>query len=259
MAFDDTLSQVLSLSEADHWFFIGRRHVLTTLLKHYCSGNAGLALDLGCSTGSNRETLLKFSDRVIGIDIEWEVLRLGLPVDSAPLCQADAVCLPLPDRCFDLVVAQDLFEHLPDEDIGIQEIWRVLKPGGCLVIFVPAFEWIWSKMDEVAHHYRRYTAGSLRKILLNRQFLINSVTYANMFLFPLMVGYRLIQRVTSRDNNNHLPELMIPPRLVNNFLTGILTTESHLMRFINLPIGGTVIAVAQRPKAMSAEGRRGPV
>ena len=255
MAYDDKFYQVLSRSETDHWFFVGRRHVLATLLKRYCPEDAGLALDLGCSTGSNRETLLQFSERVIGIDMEWKILRLGLPIDAAPLCQADAVFLPFPDRCFDLVVALDLFEHLPDEDMGIREIRRVLKPGGCLVIFVPAFEWIWSKMDKVAHHYRRYTAGRLRDILLNQGFLVRRVTYANMLLFPLMVVYRLMQRAIHRGwDNNRLPELNIPLRPINNILTGILTTESCLMRFTNLPIGGTVIAVAQRLAAMPAKG-----
>jgi SAM-dependent methyltransferase len=258
MAFDNKLYQVLSRSEADHWFFLGRRYVLSTLLKQYCPRDADLALDLGCSTGSNRETLLKFSERVIGIDREWEVLRLGLPVDSAPLCQADAVYLPFTDRCFDLVVALDLFEHLPDEDRGIREIWRVLKTGGCLVIFVPAFEWIWSKMDKVAHHYRRYTAGRLRRLLINQAFLIHRVTYVNMLLFPLMVVYRLMQRLIHRGwDNNRLPELKIPPGPINHFLTGVLAMEAHLIRFVNLPVGGTVIAVAQRQAAMPVEGRRG--
>lgn len=248
MAFDEKLYQALSRSEAEHWFYIGRRHILSKLLEDYSPEDATLALDLGCSTGSNRETLLNFSERVIGVDLGWEALRLCWPLGSAPLCQADALGLPFADRSFDLVVALDLLEHLPDENLALREIWRILRPGGYLVIFVPAFQWLWSKMDEVAHHFRRYNAGQLRGILIDHRFLIHKVTYGNMFLFPMMAGYRLMQRVTANNwRDNDLPELRIPPKPINTILTGVQVIEAYLIGFINLPIGGTVIAVAQRP------------
>jgi SAM-dependent methyltransferase len=248
MALEDTLYRALSRIEADHWFYIGRRHILSRLLEHCRPKGARLALDLGCGTGSNRQTLLSFSERVIGVDLGWGALQLNWPLDSASLCQADAMNLPFIDRCFDLVVALDLLEHLPDENLGVREMWRILKPGGYLVIFVPAFEWLWSKMDEVARHIRRYDAVQLRRILINHGFLIQRVTYANMLLFPLMIAYRLIQRAISFNwDNDSLTELMIPPEPINGILGSILRVEAYLVRFINLPVGGTVIAVAQRP------------
>jgi SAM-dependent methyltransferase len=248
VAFEDTLYRALSRIEADHWFYVGRRHILSRLLEHYRPEGAGLALDLGCGTGSNRETLLDFSEWVIGVDLGWGALQLNRPLDSASLCQADAMNLPFIDRCFDLVVALDLLEHLPDENLGVREMWRILKPGGYLVIFVPAFEWLWSKMDEVARHIRRYDAGQLRRMLINHGFLIQRVTYGNMLLFPFMVAYRSIQRVIGFNwDNDFLTELMIPPEPINGILVGILRLEACLVRFMNLPVGGTVIAVARRP------------
>lgn len=96
MAFDEELYQALSHSEAEHRFRSGWRRILSKLLEHCCPEDASLPLDLGCGTASNRETLLNFAERVIGIDWGWEELRSPQPLDSSSPCQADAIYLPFP-------------------------------------------------------------------------------------------------------------------------------------------------------------------
>jgi SAM-dependent methyltransferase len=249
MAFERELHRYLHHFEANHWFYIGRRKVLSNLLTHYSLNETKLSLDLGCSTGSNRNLLLGFSERVIGVDLGWEGLRLTTFLESAPVCQANATYLPFNNRAFDLVVALDLLEHLPDDEYALQEIQRKLKPGGHLIILVPAYEWMWSKMDEVAHHFRRYNASRLRNILNTNGYIVHDVGYMNTLLFPLLAGYRLLLRlIPFSSDNQSLPEMAIPPSPLNNFLAFLLGLEGSIITRFRLPFGGTVVGVAQRPK-----------
>ena len=106
------------------------------------------------------------------------------------MCQAGGETLPFADDQFDLIALLDTVEHIADELAVLQECQRVLKPGGRLIVTVPAFMWLWSYNDEINDHERRYTAPELQMKLELTGLRVRRISYNNFFLFPLIAGIR---------------------------------------------------------------------
>jgi SAM-dependent methyltransferase len=249
MAFDPSLTQSLSGMEESHWFYKGRRILLDTVLDISRCQTNGITLDIGCSTGSNLALLGKRSSVVVGYDLSLFALASICNRDGTERCQGDVVHLPFLDGCMDLVVGLDVIEHLQYDALGAAEIARVLKPGGHAVLFAPAYPWLWSRMDEVALHYRRYTARSLRSLLEREGLVIVKLSYWNTVLLPILIAYRKIQPLLPQTSTVHgLYELSMPPDRLNQLLVRLLAVEAGIVRRAALPCGGTVVAVAQKPR-----------
>jgi SAM-dependent methyltransferase len=163
---ETTTYQIEAQLERHHWWFQGRRRILDRML-------AGLqpplppgarALDVGCGTGANGPVLAARAAFAVGIDASPVPLGLGERTHAARL-RGDANALPFPDGSFDLVVALDVLEHLDDDAGGARELYRVLRPGGVALIFVPALRLLWGLQDDVSHHRRRYGRAQLRALV----------------------------------------------------------------------------------------------
>jgi ubiquinone/menaquinone biosynthesis C-methylase UbiE len=159
------------------------------------------------------------------------------------------------DASFDVVTALDVIEHNEDDDAILREMVRVLKPGGHAVVTVPAFMWLWSHNDDINAHIRRYTAPELRDKLEAAGFQVQRTTYNNFFVFPLAAAMILARR--GRDSqpelaSHHLSEdeyqvemePASPP--VNAVLTVVGWVEAQVLRWISLPVGTSIIAIAEK-------------
>ena len=133
------------------------------------------------------------------LDLSAKALSFCRDRGLEQLVRGDAAQPPFGDGTFDIVLALDLIEHVEDDRAALSGLWRVLKPGGRLIVFTPAFQFLWSAQDRVSHHFRRYTAPELRSKLVEAGYAIDKLSYANTLLFPVVWGGRALLRLSFRS------------------------------------------------------------
>jgi hypothetical protein len=124
--------------------------------------------------------------------------------------------------------------------------WCLLKPGGILLVTVPAIPWLWSEHDEALDHLRRYQARRLRRILTEGGFRLERLSPVITTLLLPIAGLRLVQRLLPRKHGAPETAFIIPPRAINWVLTALLRLERLWLRWFNLPVGVSLFAVARR-------------
>ncbi len=236
-----------------NWFYKGMSDIWASLL----AANAGAvlpvkcALDLGCGVGGKMEHLKKISDKVFGLDLSMDALRFCKISSSSHLTQATIEELPYKNGVFTFVNAFDVLEHV-ENDIGVlREINRVLADSGFLVIAVPAFNMLWSQHDIANFHKRRYRSAMLKEKVEKAGFKVKRMTYANFFLFPpvllfRIVQYRILGRISGRSGEAKRTRVEGLPGSLNAILHGILKLESLLIKKVDLPFGVALLCVAEK-------------
>jgi SAM-dependent methyltransferase len=233
--------------EATHWWYVGRRRIVLDWLRRLTPAGRPRILDVGCGTGFNLERLPELLPcEVVGADISADALEFCRSRQLSALVRADAAEPPFLDGSFDVILALDVIEHVRDDARALASLRRLLRPGGCLMIFTPAFQFLWSEHDTVAHHFRRYTGGELGRKLQAAGFAIEKLSYANTLLFPAVWAARFALRAAP-DGAAADAESAEPPAWMNRLLAGIFSFESRLLARMNLPFGVSVLAVARRP------------
>jgi SAM-dependent methyltransferase len=223
------------------WWFQGKRTIVDALFSGQIPP-AARVLDIGAGQGLFINHFVA-SGQLVALD-DWPSClmrnrqRGGIPV------RGNAVHLPFADKKFDYLFALDVLEHLPDDRQTIQEWSRVLKPGGKLVLNIPAMECLWSHHDVQMGHYRRYHRSTLRPVLESNGFKILRMTYTNFFLFPVSwLVFRLRLHQSSEEN----PEAHLPlPRMIESCIRFYYRMESAWLRRWNLPCGASLIAIAEK-------------
>src|SRR5262245_61971007 len=167
------------------------------------SGARGRLLDLGCGTGGVLPHLAPYGE-AIGLDPAPEAAKYCRQRE-VPMVVGSGLELPFADGSFDAVLALDVIEHVADDVALLREARRVLRPGGVLLVTVPALPWLWSSHDDVNHHFRRYTLTTLQQSLGRGGFRRERVSYYNATLLPLAIARKFIQRL-ARDDEHHLED-----------------------------------------------------
>jgi len=238
--------------EDEHWWFLGRRDLLCALVRAARVANDSPILDVGCAGGATIRSLKRQGyTAVTGIDLSPEAVARCRQSGLADVHAMDAQRPDFPDQSFDLILASDILEHVPDERAAVQAWYRLLKPRGVLIALVPAFMALWSPHDEANHHHRRYRLGELRRRLEAAGFETHRASYWNFLLFLPAALVRALQRlmpVLSRGS----PDLAVPPRAANRLLSGLLAGENRLLLAgLRWPFGLSALVVARRPAALA--------
>ena len=150
--------------EDTHWWFRGRRAVIHALLARTPLTDRPRILDAGCGTGRNITEYAQFGETA-GVDPSPDAVAFCHARGLAQVTQSGVEELPFDDGAFDLMTATDVLEHIPDDGGAARELRRVTRPGGHLLVTVPAYQWLWSQHDDSHHHQRRYTLPRLRAVL----------------------------------------------------------------------------------------------
>lgn len=129
-------------AELTHWWFRARRQIVAAMLRRFAPKKRPLQIiDVGCGMGASFTMLAEFG-KVIGADFSSAALAYSRTRTSLPLVAAALPSLPFPDDSFDVVTAMDVIEHIEDDLSAVREMWRVCRPGGILLVTVPALQWM---------------------------------------------------------------------------------------------------------------------
>jgi SAM-dependent methyltransferase len=241
--------EIMAAVEDAHWWYRGMRALSAAWLDLAYEQRRDLrVLDTGCGTGGNGEFLQRYGC-VTGLDLSVLALELGTRRLPGKLARGSVVTLPFKDAAFDLVTSFDVLYHraVIDESAALAETLRVLRPGGRLLLRLPAYRWLSSKHDRSVHGRYRYTAREVRAMLLASGFEIERISYINSLLFPIPVMQRLGERVLPQLQRSG-SDLELPGSIVNGTLQAVLYSEaSWLGRGGRFPFGLSVLALARKP------------
>jgi SAM-dependent methyltransferase len=248
---------VLTVLEEDkHAWFAGRTRAILKYLDAEVGppvpGKIRKILDIGSGAGNMAHHLAQYG-QVFGLDYNPRPLPVAQQ-RGLPVMQGGGNELPFLANTFDLLALLDTVEHIPDELGVLYECQRVLKPGGKLIVTVPAFMWLWSYNDEINAHQRRYTAPELQQKLELCGLHVKRISYNNFFLFPAIAAIRVLRPYNPGLKSPHLdqePDVyqvdMEPiPEPANTVLHGVGWLEAEILQRGYLPFGTSVIAIAEK-------------
>lgn len=222
-----------------HWWYVGRRKVLSAIIRSIGLGEGARVLDAGCGSGGNLALLsnvgnleaFEFNDQAraaanaLGlIEVRPGWLPFGIPTQYGK---------------FDLITLFDVLEHIDNDRDTLVELGNRLATNGRILVTVPAVPWLWSTHDEIHHHKRRYTRSSLEAVVRTSGLSVHSLGYFNSLLFPLAVAQRIKEKLINRQEVNLAP----PPEPINSALKAIFSLESGLIDKVRFPIGLSLFAV----------------
>ena len=213
--------QLYDLEDA-HWWFRGRRAVIHALLDRADLPAHPRILDAGCGTGRNLVELAAVGD-AHGIDPSTDAIAFCRRRGLGQVAEAGVEAMPFEPGAFDLVVATDVIEHIDDDVGALRELRRVARPGGTLLLTVPAYMWLWSQHDDSHHHRRRYTLPRLRRSVAAAGWRPVTESYFNTTLLPPIALLRMLARrkpVGSAERSDYQ------------------LTEGPLNRLLDLPMRG---------------------
>jgi len=247
-SFDAGAFKFLYKMEQTHFWHVGKKEIILDVLKRSVPGldNARM-LEIGCGNGSVLNYLRRNNINMEGCDLFREGLRLCRQrTGEVPLYQIDTLALPFKEE-YEVIGLFDVLEHIEDDGKALSEIRKALRPGGYLILTVPAYQFLWSKKDEKAHHRRRYSKKDLIAKLERSGFSVNKVTYFMCSLFPLLASSRLIGKLFNNKEMdggsiNSLEYKTIP--VINDIFLAFLRSEKYLIRYIDLPFGASLLVLA---------------
>jgi len=230
--------------ENTYWWHTARRNISLYLRDRLSQIKQPVALNIGCGTGSFSSTLSD-KTRIISIDLEMDALRFCQQRGLRNLICGNGEKLPIESDSCDEIYALDILEHLSHESKGASEIYRCLKPQtGFALITVPAFSFLWSQMDDITHHYRRYKKKEFYRLLRETGFSIEKITYYNFFLFPIALIFKLLERKGKKSEE----ESLIPtiPKWLNFIFKKIFSSEKIFIPRFAFPFGVSIIAIVRK-------------
>lgn len=226
-----------------HWWYVARRRILSDVVGRIIKppSNARI-LEIGCGTGHNFGILGAFGS-VDGLEIDDAARkiaseRLGRPVGAAALPGLDGIA----DGSYDLIALLDVLEHVEADKAALTSIGAKLKPGGRILLTVPANRWMWSAHDRVHHHFRRYNGSSLHDVIAEAGLKAELVTHFNTILFPLAAAFRVLGKITGREEADDAQ----PAGPVNAAFGGLFGLERHLVGRVPMPFGVSLLAMLSR-------------
>jgi SAM-dependent methyltransferase len=240
----DMLREELRRIEDVHWWLAGRRDILLHFLGSEVETGRmpRAALDCGCGSG----TLLGRIEAgavAVGLDLHRPEGRTDSPVRFV---QGSVEALPFTAGAFDVICAFDVLEHVENDVRTLEQMARCLKPGGRLFVSVPAYAMLWDALDDLAGHVRRYRLRELRAKLKRAGLEAVRLTYFNTFLFPAVLAVRMLRKLERRLGVTSPPsDFAVPrPRALNAMLRAVFASELRLLRRIDFPYGGSILAIA---------------
>ncbi len=239
--------------ERSHWWFKARLKIIEKRVIKIVRGlnKPGIKiLNVGVATGLTTNMLEKYGD-VISVEYDKDCCKFLEETVGIKAINASLTDLPFNNNNFDLICAFDVIEHIEDDLKALDEIRRVLSDDGFFFITIPAFNFLWSKHDEINHHYRRYNLKELTKKIQKSNMAVNFQSYFNFWLFTPILITRLLFNIFPRRNKEDTSgsdfELSGNSKIINKILYLVFLSENILIKNnIKLPFGLSLLVTGRK-------------
>ncbi len=233
----------MDMVEKSHWWFVAKRDYISNALDRYAVAGTSV-LDIGCGTGAIMDFVRSKNYTVEGVDMSENALQYCRK-KNLTVHHGFAEKLPFQNSSFDVVIASDVLEHITDDAAAVQEVARVLKPGGIFIVTVPAHQSLFSYHDHALHHVRRYSKEGLRKVLTT-SCTVEFISWIHLIILAPAAGMRVIQRFFK---NNGESDVRPASRVINFVMRTLYSIELGCFRlFHRLPFGLSLFAVVRKPR-----------
>lgn len=236
-----------------YWWFAGRRHLVRRILAGFLAERRApgrlTILDAGCGTGAGLDNIESFGT-VVGADAFADALEFCRRRGKGRLLHTSLEEPGIASDSVDVVTMLDVLEHIDDDRAALRSLFRVLRPGGKLLLTVPAYPFLWSDHDVALHHKRRYVAADLTARVREAGFLVRRRSGLVASFLPMIVVFRLLQKL--RPSPAPAASFVVLPPALNALFRVILVGEVELSRLLPLPFGSTIYLVAEKPAAARA-------
>ncbi len=230
--------------EKDNWWFVGRRDII---FRNMPKKKELKILDVGCSGGINIKYLgEKGFENIFGIDTSKQAIKSCKKKGIKNVSVVDGSKTHFKNKEFDIIIASDVLEHIKDDEKALSEWKRILKDEGKLILFVPAFNFLWSNHDNINRHFRRYSKKELIKIVKESGFGIIKASYWNFFVFLPSSFIKIFKKIFVEKSRDNL--VKVNP-VINKMLLKMIYIENRLLNNINLPFGVSVFIVGEKLKS----------
>ena len=243
----ERMLEATARAEDAHFWFKGLRRTARQFIEAAREGRElGRIVDCGAGTGRNLDWLQEYGDAV-GVELSPIGLARGRALGRR-LVAGSVAALPFADQSVDLATSFDVLYCLDEttERRALTEMWRVLKPGGLVIVNAAALDILHGSHSALTHEVRRYTPSRLRSRLVAAGFVVERLTFTNFTPFPVALVLRGLERLTGRSDQASDHDLRVPSWPVNNLFDLALTAEAAILSIMNLPIGTSVMAVGRK-------------
>jgi len=185
--------------EDEHWFYRGKREIARIWLdrlenQKLFNRDTAKMLDIGCGSGAMMLAAGKMAS-IAGLEVSPTALKNLRGDVRGKTIAASVLNAPYPDESFDVITCLDVIEHIENDGYALNEIFRILKPGGLVLINVPAYQWLWSDWDVSLGHYCRYTKHRLCTLLDQSNFRIVHSSYENFVGLIPAILVRMLRKI----------------------------------------------------------------
>ena len=229
-------------TESRHWWFLGRRAILTAILNKLELPQNSKILEVGCGTGGNLKMLAEFG-KVSALEMDANARAIASEKTNNLYDIRAGHCpdeLPFKDQRFDLICMFDVLEHIDQDTETLTAMKQLLTKDGRILVTVPAYQWLWGAHDEFLHHKRRYSATVLRQAIKDAGLQPLKTSYFNTILFPLAAIVRIKDKLFA---NRTVTGTAIPPAIINTAFSTLFGAERFLLERFNLPFGVSLLCV----------------
>jgi ubiquinone/menaquinone biosynthesis C-methylase UbiE len=234
--------------ETSYWWFVGKQFLVKSILRKWSLNRLkkDRLLDIGCGTGTILKLLENFGT-AYGVELSMNAIRFLKRRDlKRVVCSDVSQSIPFKEGTFSAITCLDVLEHIDNDSTLLHEMVRVCKPGGHIVLTVPAFNVLWSPHDTALHHKRRYTRKQmLKKVSQLKSTVIKSSYYNTALFLPILTVRKLKPFLSNRQNVKS--DFFIPiPRWINALITLLFVAELGCLQFLNFPFGVSLLLILEK-------------